>query len=181
MRVIRWANAAGDGLEHLALAIGADGALAEGVVIGVRNGVSYGLEYQIRCAADWSVRSFDVRLAGGGALRLTADGSGGWWETGAPRADLAGCVDLDLAATPFTNTLAIRRLDLAPQQRRVIRAVYVAVPSLQATVAAQAYICLEPRLRYRYENLDTSFHAELPMDVNDVVTDYPGLFRRLAG
>ena len=46
-------------------------------------------------------------------LWLATDGTGRWGEmNGAHRAELDGCYDIDLACTPFTNTLPIRRLPL---------------------------------------------------------------------
>jgi len=43
----------------------------------------------------------------------------------------------------------------------------------------QAYTRLSDRL-YLFENLDDSgFRAELPVDEDDIVLDYPNLFRRV--
>jgi hypothetical protein len=91
---------------------------------------------------------------------------------------LTGCQDLDLWPTPFTNTLAIRRLGLALQERRVIRVVYVAAPALTVTVMEQAYTRLGER-RYRYESVASGYQADLAVDAEGVVLEYPGLFRRL--
>ena len=45
-------------------------------------------------------------------LHLESDGEGHWQENGKDRPDLHGCIDIDIQATPFTNTLPIRRLGL---------------------------------------------------------------------
>ncbi len=74
--------------------------------------------------------------------------------------------------------MAIRRLGLALQERRAIRVVYVAAPALTMTVMEQAYIRLGER-RYRYENVASGYRADLVVDADAVVLDYPGLFRRL--
>ena len=46
-------------------------------------------------------------------LSLTGDGAGRWQIDGRDAPDLDGCLDLDIQVTPFTNSLPIRRLDLA--------------------------------------------------------------------
>jgi uncharacterized protein len=181
MRVVRWRTEAGDGLEHLVLNSTSGGTSAYGVVIGSRGGVAFGLCYAIDADADWVVSSFGVTIAGRGSLKLFADGHGHWRTAGGEALPtLAGCVDVDLAATPFTNTLPIRRLNLARGERRTIRVVYVTVPALELTPVEQAYTCVEPWRRYRYEGLTSGFRAELDVDTDGVIVRYPGLWQRLA-
>ncbi len=62
--------------------------------------------------------------------------------------------------------------------------VYLAVPKLLIEVTQQRYTCLESTIsggRYRFESLEdgvSSFTADLPVDRDQLVLDYPGLFRR---
>ena len=52
-------------------------------------------------------------------LWLGRDRSGRWGEVnGAQRRDLGGCQDIDLLCSPFTRTMAIRRLHLPVGQSR---------------------------------------------------------------
>jgi hypothetical protein len=44
----------------------------------------------------------------------------------------------------------------------------------------QRYTALDGAKHYRFESLDDGFTAELPVDEDGFVLDYPGLFRRLA-
>jgi hypothetical protein len=181
MRTIRWKPESGDGLEHLVLDAGPDAISARSVVIGADDGDTYGLSYHIDCGLDWCVKAFQIDVAGGASLHLTAHGKGGFWEmAGLFVPDLAGCVDIDIAATPFTNTLPIRRLKLAPGERRVIRVVYVSVPSLRLHAAEQAYTRLDAEGCYLYESVDSGFKAELQTDADGLVIDYPGLFHRFS-
>jgi hypothetical protein len=120
-----------------------------------------------------------IQTAGGDPLDLVADGHGSWKDAaGAVCADLAGCIDVDLAATPFTNTSPIRRLDLAHGEHRVIRIFYVSTRSLHARPVERAYTCVDPGRRYRCENLSSGFVAELQTGADGLVRDYPGVFRR---
>lgn len=63
--------------------------------------------------------------------------------------------------------------------------VYLAVPQMRVEVTQQRYTCLELTSsggRYRYESLVngvSSFTAELPVDRDGLVLDYPELFRRV--
>jgi hypothetical protein len=100
--------------------------------------------------------------------------------------ELEGCVDVDISATPFTNTLPIRRLGLEPGESAELRVAYVDVPELAVGPARQRYEYLEERAGgglYRFEAppieaLPSGFTAQIPVDVDGLVIDYPGLFRR---
>lgn len=178
MRVVRWTS--GQGIEHLVVDV-ADGALrASSVVIGEAGRAPFGLSYRVATDGAGAVAAFAVEDAGGHSLQLRADGRGGWHDgEGRALSDLAGCIDVDLSATPFTNALPIRRLGLSRGERRTIRVVYVDVPSMRFTAVEQAYTCLVPMKRYRYEGLSTGFKAEFDVDGDGLVVDYPGLFARV--
>jgi uncharacterized protein len=189
MKTVRWSQQDGAGLEHLVLNADAQGAVIESVVAGERDGDAFGLVYRIECDTRWHVTRLALRMTGGEALdlrcRAGANGQShalcGWIDAdGAPLRAFDGCIDVDLTATPFTNTLPIRRLQLEPGERHVIRVLYVDVPSLQMSAVEQAYTCIEPYRRYRYEGLDTGFSAEITVDTDGLVLDYPGLFTRVS-
>ena len=56
---------------------------------------------------------------------------------------------------------------------------WVGAPALTVQPQAQAYTRLADR-RYLFETLDGSgFRAELPVDDDGIVVDYPDLFRRV--
>src|SRR3546814_19106602 len=99
--------------------------------------------------ADWRPRKVLLDCLGprGGVTRLLrATGRGQWKDDdGEILRELDGCHDVDISATPFTNTPAIRRLKLKPGQRAELRLVYVSVPSLQIRAAAHRYTSVEPR------------------------------------
>jgi hypothetical protein len=89
---------------------------------------------------------------------------------------------IDISATPFTNTLPIRRLGLKPGESEQLAVTYVRVPELLVGPEWQRYGCLEARAEgglYRFEALPAGFTAELPVDAEGLVIDYPGLFRRV--
>ncbi|SAL20790.1 transcriptional regulator [Caballeronia peredens] len=185
MKAVRWSQQDGTGLEHLVLDETPERIVIESAVVGEDGAHAFGLMYRIECDARWQVTRLALKLAGGATLDLhRKDGNNGdahaWTDAnGAPHESLRGCIDVDITATPFTNTLPIRRLALERGERRVIRVAYVRVPELSVSAVEQAYTCLEPNHRYRYEGLDTGFTAEITVDADGLVVDYPGLFRRV--
>ncbi|MEX3931983.1 putative glycolipid-binding domain-containing protein [Paraburkholderia phymatum] len=179
MREVRWTPEEGDGVEHLAFDARADGFHAESVLVGERNGHPYGLFYRVKCDLQWRTVHVWLKVIGGPELDLHGDGEGNWHDGhGLVLASLAGCIDIDIAATPYTNTLPIRRLQLAKGARETIPVVFISTPDLQISRVEQAYACVEPGIEYRYEGIDTGFAAELKVDEDGLVIDYPTMFTR---
>lgn len=173
----RWQDWAGSGLEHLVLTIGADGIAADSVVMAD----GFALHYQLFCDPEWCLRRLDMRVIGSGQrLLLQADGLGHWSDAeGRSLPHLDGAIDVDLPATPFTNTLPIRRLGLSRGEAADIVTAYVELPGLAVIADPQRYTCLDDG-HYRYESLDSDFMREVAVDGDGLVLEYPGLFRRLA-
>jgi hypothetical protein len=93
-----------------------------------------------------------------------------------------GCSAIDIIQTPFTNTLAIKQLQLNPGEAGELELIYFDLAKGQHSRDQQRYTCLEKTdsgSLYRFEQLSTGFTAILPFDENDLVLDYPGLFRRI--
>jgi len=160
------------------------GVVANGLVIGLEAGRPFRIGYEIRC--DGRCRVQEVRAAapdsGRPVIELLTDGEGHWKRGGGePVPELDGCIDVDISATPFTNTLPIRRLGLEPGESEELTVTYVRVPELLVGPERQRYGCLEAKADgelYRFETLPSGFTAEPPVDGDGLVIDYPGLFRR---
>ena len=156
----------------------------DSVVIGVEDAHPFRVWYEIRTDGDWKVRECSVRLLRDRTqeIVLHSDSEGHWQDAqGRPLSTLDGCVDVDISCTPVTNTLPIRRLSFTPGESASLLMVYVAVPEMTIKPMPQRYTCLESSVDgglYRYESLDSGFTAELRVDANGFVIDYPGLFKR---
>jgi len=100
----------------------------------------------------------------------------GWLVDGRERRDLVGCDEIDMSATPFCNSLAMRLLKGSGE----LTALYVDVPSLQLSPSRQRYEALGPH-RWRYIDLGVAagFEADLKVDHEGFVIDYEGLFEAL--
>jgi uncharacterized protein len=183
-REVMWSPWDGPGTEHLRLHVYSSGIAADSVVIGVAKGRPFRARYEVRCDPGWRVRSVRVAEVDSKAptIDLLADGEGSWTtRDGATVPELGGCVDVDLSMTPFTNTLPIRRLGLAPDEPAELSVAYIQVGKTRAWAEPQRYTRLKSPLGgelYRYESLDSGFTADLLVDADGLVLDYPGLFRR---
>jgi hypothetical protein len=170
----------GVGLEQLLLTECA----ADSVVLAFDGGRGpFRLAYRLKWDESWRLRDAALVVAterSTRSLALQTDGKG-HWRHGDGRAidELDGCLDIDIWPTPFTNSFPIRREPMAIGERRQFRISWVSAPDLTVQPQAQAYTRLAERL-YLFENLDGSgFRAELPVDEDGIVLDYPDLFRRV--
>lgn len=185
IRTICWTptwnkNREGVGLEHLLLTERA----ADSVVLAFDDERGpFRLTYRLRWDESWLLRDAELVLATEGSTRsltLRTDGLGHWRDGDDQTLDaLDGCRDIDIWPTPFTNSLPIRRESMAIGARRQFLMAWVLAPDLTVHAQPQAYTRLADRL-YLFENLDGSdFRAELPVDEDGIVLDYPDLFRRV--
>lgn len=184
---VLWAAWDGRGFEHLALRAESDGARADSLIIAVADdGRPYRARYVLECDAGWVMRRARVEVLEepGRAMEIRADGRGHWTDaaTGSPL-PLDGCIDIDIYPSPFTNTLPIRRLADATVGRVVtIDVAWVLLPALTIEAKPQEYTLLERRRsgsRWRFRAPDSDFIAELAVDDNGLVLDYPGIARRV--
>jgi hypothetical protein len=173
--IVRWLPDSGAGLQQVSIAPHRNGVRARGVVIG-----PVAFTFTIDCDETWATRRVELVTLGGRALTLHGDGKGRWRDGRGqrlPRFD--GCIDVDLEGSPFTNTLPIRRLDLTPRSGRVECAmVYVPLATTRPVVDRQVYRCIAAGSLYGYEAADGSFAAEISVDRDGLVVDYPPLFHR---
>jgi hypothetical protein len=170
------------GLEHLLLAE----CVADSVVLAFdeKHG-PFRLSYRLTWGESWRLRDADLVVAmerSTKSLSLRTNGRGQWRDgDGRVIDELDGCVDVDIWPTPFTNSFPIRREPMAVGERRQFRMAWIFAPDLTVRPQPQAYTRLAERL-YLFENLDGSgFTAQLPVDEDGIVLDYPDLFRRVPG
>jgi len=190
------------GAEH-ALVDTRAGLRARGTALAVHP-IAYSARYDLRTEAGWATVSLEVGTEGAGwgrTLRLESDG-GRWRATAAEQGDLDaaltaaghagaglpgsedpdllyGVFDVDLTGSPLTNALPIRRLGLLQAEPGVahrISVAWVLLPSLEVIQADQIYTAMDDgRVRFASE----TFSADLTVDDDGFVLDYPGLARRI--
>ncbi|MFA9432494.1 putative glycolipid-binding domain-containing protein [Egicoccus sp. AB-alg2] len=122
------------------------------------------LVYSVEVDADWRTRR--VLVAGPTGVRvLSSDGAGRWWRDGRPAEELEGCLDVDIEATPLTNTLPIRRAGAGP-----VTAAWVRVPDPAVEPLHQAYEA-DGDGRWTYRSAG-GFVGGLTVDDQGLVIDY---------
>lgn len=148
--------------------------------VGRRGGGPVAAHYELRLDANWATLRLEASWGLGPDRRtIVLERTGGGWRVdGVPQPALDGCVDVDVRWTPLTNTLPIRRLGLAPGAAREIDVAWIAEVDLSVHRNAQRYTRLADR-RWRFEALENGFAAEIEVDGEGFVLDYPALFRRL--
>jgi len=183
-RELIWTSLTDIGLEHLRLSKNDNEIHADGSILGVHNDAAFRVRYQIKCDENWRARSVVIESnnAEQKTINLTSDGLGNWFnESRQTISEFENCLDVDISATPFTNTLPICRLSLRPDESAEIKVIYFAIPEMETNVEYQQYTCLElsgAGSRYKFESLDGGFTAIISTDKDGLVKDYPGLFRR---
>jgi hypothetical protein len=199
MRSLHWVATDGDDrVEDCEVAIGPDGLRATGTQTGRDEPLPYRLRYTLHTDDWFRTRLLDVRAEGDGwarTLRLTADGAGSWAcattaegdtdlpPPGCDPAVLAGALDCDLAFSPLTNFMPVRRAGLAgrPGTADFLMA-WVTVPSLEVLASAQRYEHVRAGpdgavVRFVDRGLFPGFTAELELDSDGLIVVYPGLAR----
>ena len=178
-RGFTWLDASGTGHDDVAVTIDANGCTAVGHVV-AHDPERFEIFYRVECDAKWRTRFVSVAdTLSHRSLDLHVTADSRWvGDDGEPLTELDGAVDVDISATPFSNTLPVRRLDLEVGETRDIVTAYIDVPSLHVTPDPQRYTRVEPNV-YRYESLDSDFVRDVEGDDEGFVLEYPGLFRRL--
>jgi len=152
-----------------------------GTAVFSHEGTPCSLEYRVECDAAWRTASARVRgWVGMQAvdLNVVADGTRRWRLNGSECGAVAGCLDIDLAFSPSTNLLPIRRLDLRPGQAAEVRAAWLRFPEVVLEPLDQVYRRLD-QMTYRYESGGGAFVATLRTNATGFVTSYPGLWEAI--
>jgi uncharacterized protein len=150
-------------------------------ISGVFNNEPFNIEYWIEVDMQWQVKRFIItdQLCANTKMEMHTDRNGKWYTADNTEiTELEGCYDIDISLTPFTNTLPIRRLDLKKGEHIPIDVLYVKLPEFSFSKVRQYYTLLD-KDRYLYEGVFRDFRAELAVDENKMVIDYPGLAKRL--
>ncbi len=194
-----------DRLDTAVLSLGAD----RFECLGTSRTPTYVMAWSLTTGPQWVTRRLEVTVRGLGwsrDLRLDREAAGGWGaevaHSGPAPVDLAtpgiedpsalaGALDCDLALCPVTNSMPVLRLGLlgedAPAAPTVLTMAWVEVPSLRVRRSDQVYAAHTPydpgtgQGVVTYTSATRGFTADLTLDADGVVIDYPHLARRGRG
>ncbi|MBK9180461.1 MAG: putative glycolipid-binding domain-containing protein [Acidimicrobiales bacterium] len=182
-RVVRWSGWGGTTVETLTLRDEGAGITADGRITPTDDPATTLVHWAMRLDRGWRVRHLLVFTSDDGDqpdLWLAHDGEGSWRHVhGADRPDLAGCLDVDLTCTPFTETPLARRLDLGVGDHAELAVVHVDAVALEASPGRRRLTRLAPS-RWRHQNLATGWAVDVDVDDDGLVLDEGGVSRRLA-
>lgn len=170
---------------------------ATGVQLGI-GPVPYRVDYRLDTTAAWVTRTLQVTADGAGwrrSLELTRDPHGRWTTEangsgqvdlpmpGGDATDLDDALDCDLGLSPLSNTMPILRHRLHQQAGAAeCTMAWVSVPDLTVHRSLQRYQHLRTTPHgavVRFASGD--FTADLLVDADGFVVDYPQLARRVSG
>jgi hypothetical protein len=188
-RCLFWRRTDTGGAEHVVFD-DHRGLNARGVAV-AQDSAPYSCRYELTTGEAWNTTRFDVTAEGAGwqrGIRIRRGGDG-WRVTTSEQGTLAGAAlpgiedpdrlseayDVDLYASPLTNTLPLRRLQPKVGDTVSIIAAWVLLPSLAVVPSEQTYTVLAAD-RVRYQS--GTFTADIEVDDEFYVVNYPGLGSR---
>ncbi|MGD8167210.1 putative glycolipid-binding domain-containing protein [Herbiconiux sp. P16] len=178
-RSLAWAPASGTGLEVTTVTMDASGCVAVGHITRT-DPHPFDVYYRVEVDELWRTRYVCVsETLSSRCVEMRSRGDGRWTsDDGRLLRHLDAAIDVDISATPFSNTLPVRRLGIGVGESADIVTAYVDVPAMTATADPQRYTRLLPDV-YRYQSLDSDFTRDVVVDEFGFVLEYPGLFSRV--
>ena len=167
-----WTSARPPGTEYCVVGKESGGWSLSGTVARLMREGAMAATYDIRTDTGWRTKEAHIeQLSEGRYTRVTLDvRRGRWFVDGRERFDLEGCVDIDLGASPVTNTLPIKRNRIRVGSKVDLTAAWVRFPTLEVTPLKQSYERVGAR-RFIYKST-TGFKAELELDGHGLVKRY---------
>jgi uncharacterized protein len=177
---ILWTGREYYSLENCLVDISSAGVDISSVIVGKYKSRIYRVEYHIKTDPDWETQFVQITSRHSNneqKFHLHSDGRGNWFSEGKSVSRFKGCTDVDIAITPFTNTLPINRLQLDKNETHKVRVIYFDLLEQEVRPVNQQYTRLDD-LQYHYENIPNDFETDITVDENGFVVDYPSLFTR---
>ncbi|SES79191.1 hypothetical protein SAMN05216389_102193 [Oceanobacillus limi] len=178
-----WNNDELFGCEYLTLKRTTENLVVQSTVIYVdeKTDNAHNLDYNVELDKHWLTKKLSINVDNIDRLELHTDREGNWFNSdGEIIGSLNGAIDIDISATPFSNSLPINRINWRINQIKYFHMVYISVPSLEIKKVPQSYhyIRKEGELRYfKYRCYD--YETIISVDSNGLVVDYPNIFSRV--
>lgn len=158
-----------------------DGMLAESYITGRSpEGTPFAVAYKMELTADWRMKHLSVfsLLDVHKRLRLVSDFAGHWFNGSREQQfALDGCEFVDIALTPFTNTLPIKRLALTAEPTPV-DTIFIDLPSFTVGKTQHFYSKRDEGVFY-FQDVKAQTKAEITIDADGLVQEYTGLFKQV--
>lgn len=192
IRVVQWMSTTWPAPDLCALSEISYGWELDGEAKAMVNGFPVEVEYTVRVDREWKTRLVKIKQVDYGSMpsfsstkrcTMKRERNGMWTvSAGNDKPRLHGIMfveDIDIQVTPATNTLPIRRLNLALGESAEVTAAWFRIPEFTVEPLRQRYTRLAEDT-YRYESLDHDFTATLTVDDLGLVINYDPGWVRLA-
>lgn len=178
-RSIVWQGCYSSSTEYVEVNEG-ESIIVRGNITGVEETIPYSLSYILHTNLNWEVQSVSVIVKSLTSLELFFEKKkDGWYnKEGIIQPALKDCTDIDISLTPFTNTLPVRRLQLAVGETQEITVLYISMPDGESYAMKQRYTNID-NCFYKYENADGHYSTVLELDEQKMVVYYPGRWQRV--
>jgi hypothetical protein len=176
---IRWDRLDTEGEDSCALFREPQGWRLAGRARFIEDGRHHGLVYSAQCDGAWNALAAHVTGTvddekADAVIEKQKDGS--WHINGVAGDNTTDCPDIDLAFTPSTNLLAIRRMHLKIGEEGQSHAAYLNVPGWTLDRLEQSYRRLNDT-HYAYHSPRGGYHETLDVSEVGFVLSYPHLWR----
>ena len=147
-------------------------------IIGDYDNLIFKIGYRIRTNGHWQTTSVNIRTQFNNLIEtITLEKIGEkYLLNGNPCPELDDIIDIDISATPFTNSLPINRLKLKDGEQQIIDVIYFDIFERKISPVKQVYKRLTSA-QYIFENYDKTFKANILVDEQGLVVDYEELFK----
>jgi hypothetical protein len=152
-----------------------------GQITGQGLGKFLNINYRLEINNKWEIQAVEIIFQSDSSFNISLhkNKSKQWInEKGDVNSQLNNCTDIDITLTPFTNSLPINRLNLAVGESKEIEVVYFDLPTNNFKPSKQRYTNLGNGV-YKYESLESGFTANLQVDSDGLVLNYPGIWHRV--
>jgi hypothetical protein len=187
--MLTWLGTAAPRLEGVRVVLGGRRMRATGALVATASDEepAYSATYSLTTGEDGVVSRVSVRAVNADGERqvtLNRSEEGVWLVDhgqGAERTHFDGAVDVDVAACVLFNAIPVRRLGLHQQAgEHNLPVVWVRLPDLAVQLVRQTYRSAPtaggpPVVSFQQDD----FTADLTVDADGLVVDYPGLARRV--
>ncbi|MFC4712943.1 putative glycolipid-binding domain-containing protein [Planococcus dechangensis] len=175
---VMWENRDTFGCELLKLSMAEQAIHINSTVMTIGESGPIEMHYQLELDLKWKIKHVHMQSEGT-ALHLISTRQSEWIDENGKRMDaLTGAIDIDISATPFTNSLPINRYDWKLGQARDFEMVYIQVPLMAVRKVRQTYILLDGKETRTFQYRSGDFQSVITVDEYGLVTNYPGLFTR---
>ncbi len=179
---IVWAGLEYHSVENCLISSNKQGTKIASSIIGLYEGRIYKVDYTIKVNSKWETQEIRIRARHSDheqEIVLLKDNEDGWIMNNEKAYAFTGCIDVDIALTPFTNSLPVNRLKMREGEEQTISVIYFDLLNWDVKPVKQLYRKISEN-SYHYENIPNNFQADITVDKQGFVIEYPGLFNRSA-